>query len=198
MLLRSRWQSIVTFLRPWPAHAAVIAVVYLVIGTTVGSWWILPLDSLRVTASLAFLLFIPGYLVTFIQVRQTYDAIERTTFAFILSIAITSGVVYVLADRFGILPGEAALTPRRLAFVQVAICAILAVLALWRQGWIPWWSACIAVVLPVAAIGARKMGVAVGVRDLAAVVSIAIGIPAVLLFMRLWRTWRSHQPSGRT
>ena len=194
----SRWQSIVTFLRPWPAHASVVAVVYLAIGTTVGSWWVPPLDALRVTASIAFLLFIPGYLVTFIQPRQSYDAIERATFACILSIAITSAIVYVLADRLGVLPGEATLTPRRLAFAQLATCAILAILALWRQRWVPWWSALIAVALPIAAVGARRMGMAVGVRDAAVTVCIAVGIPAVLLLMNLWRTWRSHQPSGRT
>jgi len=188
---------VVTFLRPWPAHATVIAVAYLAMGTIVGSRWVPPLDALRVTASLAFILFIPGYLVTFFHPRDAYDAIERTTFAFLLSIVVTSGVVYILADRFGVLPGVT-LTPRRLAFTQVATCAVLAVLALWRQRQLPGWSAGIAVVLPAATIEAWRLGVAVGAREGMMVMGIAVGIPVVLLLADLWRHWKSHESSGRT
>lgn len=187
-----------TFFRPWYARATVIAVAYLSIGTAVGSWWTTPPDALWVTAALAFLLFIPGYLVTFIQRQQSYDAIERMTFAFLFSIAITSGVVYVLADRFGVLPGDAALTPRRLAFAQLATCGVLAVLALWRQKQLPWWAAAWAIGLPIAAIAARRSGAAVGVRDLAVIIVIAVGLPVLFLLIRVWRMWRSHQSSGRT
>ncbi len=198
MSLGSRWQSVATFLRPWPAHATVVSVAYLVVGTIVGSHWVPPWDAFRVTASLAFIVFIPGYLVTFLQPRDAYDAIERTTLAFLLSIVITSAVVYVLADRFNVLPGAATLTPYRLAFAQVATCAILAVGALWRQGRVPWWSALPAVVLPIIAVGARRAGVAVSVRDVAVVVCIALSIPVMVLLMNVWRFWRSHASSSRT
>lgn len=198
MVFSSRWQSVVTFLRPWHARAAVIAVAYLALGTTMGSRWTTPLNALWVTGSLAFLLFIPGYLVTYLHPREAYDAIERATFAFLFSIVITSGVVYVLADRFKVLPGEMALTPRRLVFAQLATCAILAVLALWRQRQLPWWSAAWAVGLPIVAMGARRAGAAVGVRDLAVVMSVAVGLPAIVFLVKLWRSSRSPQRSGHT
>lgn len=198
MAFSSRWQSVVMLLRPWHARAAVIVVAYLAIGTAVGSWWTSPLNALWVMGSLTFILFIPGYLVTYLHPRDAYDAIERATFAFLFSIVITSGVVYVLADRFKVLPGEMALTPRRLVFAQLATCAVLAVLALWRQRQLPWWSAAWVVGLPIAAVGARLVGAAVGVRDLAVVMSVAVGLPAIVFLAKLWRTSRSLQRSGHT
>lgn len=198
MVRASRWQAIVIFFRPWHVRAAVIAVAYLSIGTAVGSWWTPPRNALWVTTALAFLLFVPGYLVTYLHARDAHDAIERATFAFILSIAITSGVVYILADRFRVLPGEVTLTPRRLVFAQLATCAVLAVLALWRQRQIPWWSAVWAIGLPIVALFARRAGAAVGVRDFVVVMSIAIALPVVVLLIRIWQHRQSSARSGST
>lgn len=119
----------------------VIVAMLILIGIV--SWWISPVRAAITVIGSVGVLFLPGFFLTFVlfssspslrslsqqgkvttpRILQSLDWVERITLSFILSVVITSGMVFTLhwLDIMG---------PRNLAFAMALVNGVAALMAL--------------------------------------------------------------------
>jgi putative flippase GtrA len=138
-------------------------------------------------------LLLPGWLMSYIvfpfrdtwtaddtdDARRALDPIERATFSVLISIVITSGVVFLLGNSASLPIPTLELTPRKLFAAMVLVQLMLAVFAAWRIRKIPIWIPILLLAYTGVVSALKAVGMTIILSDA------AIGFGALLLLVVL-------------
>lgn len=169
----------------------VTLIVGIAVLSAIGTYWISFWNALRFAVAGMFIFLIPGWCVTLIffpdndriledRAREgkqhSLDLVERLTLAVILSIIISSAVVFAL----NIMPGEK-LTPRNLAVGFAMTNLVLGAVAAWRKKRLSRRYVFPVALFPLVVIVLNWLGVALTIRNFAVEV---LGL--LLIIIGLW------------